>query len=360
MTDDNRVRGLRRFARVRRSSLLTYATRGLVIAGMAGVAWILGTAVAQASTTDSPHSSDGLVPATASIFDGVVPKSEQAARSIQSNQLQSGAPSHIDVAKALVSDPSEKTDDSLARGHHGSAFRLVEQPARNLSLDAVTAKSSKPLAEVTRPVATPVTHMARPVVNPVTDMVSPVTRHVETKTTRVWDLLSETTAPVTASDADVASMLSPMADGGALSELINDAAGTGIDRFRGPDASRISGAEAASHDNGGDPGRLAASGNATGAAALSGHAPEATANSGPGSADPDSPFGPSMPPRAFLATGASTAGSGAAFGGAPYAGSVCVGAVSSFHDARVSRVRPDSATMGRRCELIADPAVSPD
>ncbi|ADD39852.1 hypothetical protein [Stackebrandtia nassauensis] len=366
-------RGHDRVASLRWSSVATFAARGFVIAGMAGVAWMLGTTTAQAAP-EGQTSPDSLVPATSSVFDDAVSTSEQAARSIRSNQLGSGGSSSIDVAESLVSELSEEAGGTLTdAGHNGrgshhedkpsgtgtsgtrqnegadSVHGLVRDLTRPSSLEETVSETTDPLAELTDEVETPVSKMTRAMVTPISDGVDKADESVS-------GLLDEATDPV--SDRDVASVLAPLADSASLTKLI----GTGDNGNRQSIHNTLRSADA-------DAGFKAP--NTSGNSAVSGtEATENGTSSDTGSALSGAKGGASAPaqlplsPRPHIPgvfSGGSTTGNGIATDrGATDAGAACIGYAGQVQTAQVSRVRPNMSTMGRPSELIADPAVSPD
>lgn len=365
-------RGIDRGASPCWSSVATIAARGFVIAGMAGVAWFLGTATAEAAATEGPTSPDSLVPATSSIFDEAVSTSEQAARSIRSNQLGSGGSSNIDVAETLVSELSDEAENLTDAGRPGREDRhelpldageaggradakpnsvqdLMRDLTRPSSLEDRVAGNTDPLAGLTGEVSQPLSSMTR-------SMVTPISNGVDEADESVSGLLDQATDPV--SDPAVASMLGPLADSASLSELIEpgrigDRQSIG-NTLRSADTAAVFNAP-----------------KATGNTAVSGtEAMESGSSSATGSAlagakdGAEAPTSLPLSPRQHIPgvfSGGSTTGNGAATDrGASDAGAACIGYAGELQAQHESRVRPDTSTMGRPSDLIANPAVSPD
>lgn len=367
-------RGIDRVAASCRGSVVTIAVRGFVIAGLAGVAWILGATAADAAVIGEPTSSDSLVPATASVVDEAVSTSEQAARSIQSNQPGSGGSSNVDVAESLVSVLSDETGNTLdhatdagrggretqpsTTGEPGARSDADESSVRGLmrdltrpsSLEETVDETTDPLAGLTDEVAAPLSEVTRSVVTPISDGVNQADETVS-------GLLDRAADPV--SDRGVVSILGPLADTASLTDLIEP--GSAASLLSTPNTLRTVAADAA-FDTRHASGDTAVSGTA---AAIETGETATTGSVVTGARDgAQAPTSLPLSPRHHIPgvfSGGSTTGNGTATDrGAPDAGAACIGYAAEFGTHHGSRVRPDMSTMGRPSELIADPAVSPD
>lgn len=397
--------------RTARRRVVRYGLRALVLAGVAGAAWLVGSQVANASPahdadTPAPACRSGLLPATThavgstlhnltsggtaagdktcdrpsagSHHGNVPPRTAPVATSTCSagtagHRAASAAASTSRQADSACTRPTRTSTDS-ATTPSGTAAAGDSGPAPRGQLADATSPVLGPVADVTRPVTGPVTNAVRPMtgvlnqspaIGALTDVVRPVTSTVATTARPVTGTLTgplvSATRPVTGLLGAVAHPLPGVTDGvttpvtGVLTGVTGPLSGSLVPSLAAPHQASWLGQYLPA---GGlvRPARPALDCAAHSSATWAG---EQATSPGFRSLDADH-SAPGFPGPAPFGTGATTGGAGVsaashAHGGAfaptgPYA-AIVTGA---------QRVRPNAAQIGLPRLSEADPVVSPD
>lgn len=358
--------------RVARSCVLPLV-RVVLLAGVAGAAWLVGVAAAHADPIAGPaqdsENVSGLVPASTSNTGTVAAVPEQAALA-PVNQLESATASVLDVPGTLLTTISGNDADKATSTATASADVAASDTDNGEPLNPTANELSAPagagnanvtsqgpvgtLLSAARPVTDSLDRIARPITAPVA-AADPVNGRLDSATGPLTTLIG-LTRPVAAAADQVGALLTSTAPASSQSGML------GL-----PTPIGSAGFHPAQHHTVDRDATVRTSGPNASAehftASTNGFNPEPP--NWTGSAEQrDRPSGPfrvlAQPDPGIAATGGASTG-GFPTGCSPYdSGAGRCTFVHTDRNAKVSRVTPQTAIFGQLPDHVEDPVVSPD